>query len=130
MPLAGTMDHPPIVDMACTAYLSEQLDGDPGTWLEQWLNERLEKQFVPMQWCIVARNTESRQLTLNDQPVNDAIRVWLKDDGQMLNAVGKNGTPRKLPAWPSNLVEPIANVNRAVKNRPSVKPYVQWSLNS
>lgn len=130
MPLAGTMDHPPIVDMACTAYLSQQPDGDPGAWLEQWLNERLEKQFVPMQWCIVARNTESRKLTLNDQSVNDAIRVWLKDDGQMLNAVGKNGTPRKLPAWPSNLVEPIVNVNRAVKNRPSVKPYVQWSLNS
>lgn len=130
MPLTGTMDHPPIIDMACTAYLSEQPDGDPANWLEQWLNDHLEKQFVPMQWCIVARNTEARALRLNDQPVNDVVRVWLKDDGQALTAVGKNGTPRKLPSWPSDLVEPIVNVNRAIKRRPSVKPYVQWSMNS
>lgn len=130
LPIAGSMDHPPIVDMATVAYLGRP-DGSPQEFVTNYIDQHLdEQQYRPEAWSLVVRPSETASIKIGGQEITNVARVMLGQNGQLIQQLTKQGKSRKLAGWTSDQVITVPNLNQAPKpSELDRTAYIKWAIN-
>lgn len=133
--LDGNLDHPIIVDMAVTEYLSAHREtsyNDAKKWIKKYLQQKTQddKNFSGMQWALFVKPTSSMNYVWDSQRLDTTWRFFFSKNGKKLQAFNRNGKATKIRSWTSDKVDPINikhEINK-IQKEIDITPYLQWAL--
>lgn len=133
--LDGNLDHPIIIDMAVSEYLSTHREtsfDDAQKWIKEYLIAKTQddKNFIGMQWALFVKPTESTFYMWNNQSLNTTWRFFFSKNGKKLQAFNRKGKSTKIRSWPSDKVDSI-NIKHEIdkiQKEIDIEPYLQWAL--
>lgn len=133
--LDGNLDHPIIVDMAVTEYLSTHREtnyNDAKRWIENYLTQKIQddKNFNGMQWALFVKPTNSMSYIWENQHLDTTYRFFFSKNGKKIQAFNRNGKNTKIRSWTSDKVDSINikyEINK-IQKQIDIEPYLQWTL--
>ena len=133
--LDGNLDHPIIVDMAVTEYLSAHRKtsyNDAKKWIKKYLQQKTQddKNFNGMQWALFVKPTSSMNYVWDGQHLDTTWRFFFSKNGKKLQAFNRNGKATKIRSWTSDKVDAINikhEINK-IQKEIDIIPYLQWAL--
>lgn len=133
--LDGNLDHPIIVDMAVTEYLSAHRKtsyNDAKKWIKKYLQQKTQddKNFNGMQWALFVKPTSSMNYVWDGQHLDTTWRFFFSKNGKKLQAFNRNGKATKIRSWASDKVDAINikhEINK-IQKEIDIIPYLQWAL--